>query len=85
MCQNTTMRVYGPLHELKHISFYVQKRVVAMGMCYNPALVRDKPLGLTASVKWVYWNNVQNTNIHILRNLLNPAEIKSMPLCLIDP
>ena len=41
-------------HELKHISFYVQKRVVAMGMCYNPALVRNKLLGLTASVYWVY-------------------------------
>ena len=44
-------------HELKHISFYVQKRVVAMGMCYNPALVRNKPLGSPASVKWVYCNS----------------------------
>ena len=42
-------------HELKHISFYVQKRVVAMGMCYNPALVRNKPLRSPSSVKWVYW------------------------------
>ena len=25
-----------------------------MGMCYNPALVRDKPLGAPASVKLVY-------------------------------
>ena len=41
-------------HDLKHISFYVQKRVVAMGVCYNPALVRGKLLGLPASVKWVY-------------------------------
>ena len=36
-------------HELKHISFYVKKRVVSMGMCYNPALVHDKPLGSPAS------------------------------------
>ena len=42
-------------HGLKHIPFYVQKRVEAMGMCYNPALYRNKPLGAPASVKWVYW------------------------------
>ena len=41
---------------LKHISFYVQKRVVAMGMCYNPVLVRDKPLGSPTSVKRVYYD-----------------------------
>ena len=41
-------------HGLKHISFYVQQRVVAMGMCYNPVLIRDKPLGARASVKRVY-------------------------------
>ena len=46
---------YGYLdHGLKHISFYVQKRVGAMGMCYNPALVGDKPLGALASLKRVY-------------------------------
>ena len=28
-----------------------------MGMCYNPELVRDKPLGSLASVKWVYYPN----------------------------
>ena len=38
-------------HGLKPISFYVQKHLVAMGMCYDPALVRDKPLGAPASVK----------------------------------
>ena len=42
-------------HGLKHVSFYVQKHVIAMGMCYNPALVGDKPLGSPASVKRVYW------------------------------
>ena len=42
-------------HGLKHISFYVQKRVIAMGMCYDPALVRDKPLGALGSVKRVYY------------------------------
>ena len=26
-----------------------------MGMCYNPVLVRDKPLGSPASVKRIYW------------------------------
>ena len=40
-------------HGLKHVSFYLQKRVVAMGMCYNPALVRDNSLGAPASVQRV--------------------------------
>ena len=29
--------------------------VVALGMCHNPPLIRDKPLGVPASVKLVYW------------------------------
>ena len=41
-------------HRLKHITFYVQKRIAALAMCHNPALVRDKPLGSPASVKLVY-------------------------------
>ena len=41
-------------HGLRYISFYVKKRVVSMGMCYNPALVRDKPLGSHTYVKRVY-------------------------------
>ena len=41
-------------HGLTHISFYVQKHMVAMGMCYDPELVCDKPLGTPASVKLVY-------------------------------
>ena len=50
-------------HELKHISFYVQKHVVSMGMCYNPALVREKPLGVPASVKRIY-SDFQSSIIH---------------------
>ena len=42
-------------HGLKHIKFYVQKHIAILAMCYNPALVRDKPLGAPASVKQVYW------------------------------
>ena len=41
-------------HGLKHITFYVQKHIAALGRCYNPELVRDKPLGVPASVKLVY-------------------------------
>ena len=52
------MRVYNMDHGLKHISFCVQKRVVAMGMCFNPALVPDKLLGVPTSVKQVYYHNV---------------------------
>ena len=42
-------------HGLKHITYYVQKHIAALVMCYNPALVRDKPLGAPTSVKLVYW------------------------------
>ena len=41
-------------HGLNFLLFYVQKHIIAMAMCYNPALVLDKPLGAPASVKLVY-------------------------------
>ena len=47
-------------HGLKQISFYVQKRIVAMARCYVPALVHDKPLGSPASVKRVYYTGRAN-------------------------
>ena len=53
MCQNTTMRVYGSC--IKHITFYVQNHMSALAMCYNPGLVRDKPLGVPAYVKLLYY------------------------------
>ena len=52
MCQNTTVRVYG--HGLEHIAFNVKKYIAALVMCYNPALVHDKPLGAPAYVELVY-------------------------------
>ena len=42
------------MHGLKDIMFYLQNHIAALAMCYNPALVRDKPLGAPASVKPVY-------------------------------
>ena len=53
MCQNTTMRVYME-HGSKYITFYVQKHIAPLAMCYNPPRVRDKPLGAPAFVKLVY-------------------------------
>ena len=41
-------------HGLKQNSFHVQKHIVAIAMCYNPVLARDKPLGAPAYVKRVY-------------------------------
>ena len=38
-------------HGLKHITFYVQKHIAALVMCYNAVLVRDKPIGAPAFVK----------------------------------
>ena len=45
-------------HGLKLITFYVQKHIAALGMCHNPALVRDPPLGATASVKLTYYGDI---------------------------
>ena len=42
-------------HGLKHSTFYFQKHIEALAMCYNPALVRDKPLEVPAPVKLVYF------------------------------
>ena len=42
-------------HGLKHIIFCVQKHIAALVRCYNPWLVRDKPLGALASMKLVYY------------------------------
>ena len=42
-------------HGLRHITFNVQKHIAALEKCHNPPLVRDKPLGVRASVKLVYW------------------------------
>ena len=40
---------------LKYITFYVKKHIATLAMCYNPSLVRGKPLGACAFVKLVYW------------------------------
>ena len=40
---------------LNYIMFYVKKHIAHVSMCYNPPLVRDKPLGTPASVKLVCW------------------------------
>ena len=43
-------------HGLKHITFCVQKHIASLTICYNPSLVRDKPIGAPASVKFVCWS-----------------------------
>ena len=45
-------------HGLKHISFYVQKHIVTLAVCYNAGLVLDKLLGTPASVKLVYSDKI---------------------------
>ena len=45
-------------HGSKHITFYVQKHIAALAMCYDPAPAFDKSLGVPASVKLVCcWYN----------------------------
>ena len=42
-------------HGLKYIMFYIQKHIAPLAMCYNPPLVRDKPLGAPTLVKLSYF------------------------------
>ena len=58
MCQNTTMQVYGAW--IKTYYVLCPKHLAALARCHNPALVRDKPLGVPASVKLVYWYWLQD-------------------------
>ena len=37
-----------------YITFYVQKHIAPLAKCYNPPLVRDKPLGVPAIVNLIY-------------------------------
>ena len=53
MCQNTTMRVKME-HRLKNIALYVQKHITHCTVVKTSLLVRNKPLGVPASVKRVY-------------------------------
>ena len=56
-------------HGLKLIMFYVQKHIAALGMCHNPALVRDKPLGVPTSVKLVYTSWILFIFTHLINQL----------------
>ena len=42
------------LIQAAHVTFYVQKHIAALTMCYNPGLVRDKPQEAPVSVKLIY-------------------------------
>ena len=46
-------------------------------MCYNPPLVRDKPLGAQASVKLVYWlgTNLESA-LHAMLNAYRYLYVK---------
>ena len=81
-------------HALKLITFYVQKHIVALGMCHKPPLVRDKPLGAPASVKLVYcafhisptpYMQILSVCLHIL--FISPSavypDIKSLMMALL--
>ena len=44
-------------HGLKDIAFYVQKHITHYIVVVTSPLVRDKPLGVPASVKHVYYKD----------------------------
>ena len=45
-------------HGWKCITFYVQKHIAPLAMCYNPPLVHDMPLGMSAFVKLVSFKTI---------------------------
>ena len=46
-------------HGLYYVTFYVQKRIADLAMCYNPTLVCDKPPGAPAFEKPVYMTHTR--------------------------
>ena len=42
-------------HGLKDVAFYVERRITPCTVVITSLLVRDKPLGVPASVKQVYY------------------------------
>ena len=40
---------------LEYITFYVQKHVAHVAICFNPPLVRENSLGATAFVRLTHW------------------------------
>ena len=57
-----------------YITFYVQNHIAVLAMCYNPSLVRDKPLGAPAFMKLVSYvlPHILNKNISIDRQRFLP-------------
>ena len=51
MCQNTAMRVYGAWIDTYQV-LIKKKHIAALAKCYNPALVRNKPLGTPDLWNW---------------------------------
>ena len=64
VCQNITVQVYGAW--LKQITFYVQKHIATLALCYNSVLVPGKPLGAPASVKLLYSARFPERNSSLL-------------------
>ena len=85
MCQNTTIRVYGAWVKIYYV-LCPKTYIAASAKYHNPPLVRDKPLGMPASVKLVYKRLFGNTtrvtrvsshNANIIAKHQEPAEVLS--------
>ena len=55
--QNTTMRVYGAWIKTHYV--LCSKHIAALALYYDWGLVRNKPLGVPASVKLVYYDHLE--------------------------
>ena len=81
MCQNTTMRVYGAWIK----PYYIQKHIGPKAVGYNLPLVHDKPLGVAAFVKLVYWKQYWQWKWIWKRCLNNVDKLFSCLVVLIQP
>ena len=58
-------------HGLKDIAFYVQNHIALRAICFNFQLVHDKPLGVPAFVRLVYWHLPGEVIVHKARGRSN--------------
>ena len=59
-------------HGFEYIAFYVQKLTTPRAVCYNFPLVSDKPLGVPASLRQVYYG----ISLHVLAANGTTAEVE---------
>ena len=71
-------------HGLKYVAFYVQKHTTALAMCYNPPLVRVKPLDRICEIRLIIprsreWHCVKVLKLMVYQAWKNPGIFPTSP------